>query len=521
MRTFRMVFLIIGLFCLSPMFTVAEGTKDIFLNDSVTAKNTSTLVIDSISVDLFTQKIQISWTLTTSETVGFIEIHRQREDGNFNAIHQTSSLAQDFFTDLTSDPSQHNYYYFIVARHPDGNAFATSLAHRAAFQNAPVGDPCARTVEISWEPYSVTTSSGAPQPVQGPFTQQQLWVSFNSQNYQMISSMSAEANEYTLPVTQSFYYCFLIRSVDNQNNVTSTSNRSCVYVQVPEVPEFNYLASASIPDGNTVVIKDHSDNTASSPNYVIRRGVSPTQIDQEVASFGTDDSPIMYEDVEVPVNSHSWFYQVEVLDSCKKSILFSNIVETVFLEGEAIDEATTRLRWAIPEGWAEGIARFEVYRKLPSEAGFVLMSELSPIETDFDDSWVGFDPDEFYKAVYQLAAVQNDGNPYGYQEKSFSNHVILERTIQLNMPNAFRPDSDIEVNRLFKPKFSYKEVQSYEMRIYNRWGQLVFETNNVEEGWDGTFNGSKAPAGAYNYVVRYEDQNGMLVEKAGMVVLVR
>jgi hypothetical protein len=55
------------------------------------------------------------------------------------------------------------------------------------------------------------------------------------------------------------------------------------------------------------------------------------------------------------------------------------------------------------------------------------------------------------------------------------------------------------------------------MVIYNRWGQLVFETTHPAEGWDG----KDAMAGVYNWVISYSDYLGKVFKMRGSVTLVR
>jgi gliding motility-associated-like protein len=71
-------------------------------------------------------------------------------------------------------------------------------------------------------------------------------------------------------------------------------------------------------------------------------------------------------------------------------------------------------------------------------------------------------------------------------------------------PNAFKPDAD-GMNDLFHPIAS--NVSKFHLTIYNRWGQFIFETNDIEAGWDGNIKGEKCPAGLYVYVADYEFQD--------------
>ena len=65
-----------------------------------------------------------------------------------------------------------------------------------------------------------------------------------------------------------------------------------------------------------------------------------------------------------------------------------------------------------------------------------------------------------------------------------------------HIPNAFTPNGDGN-NEVFKPVLI--NYQNYELRIYNRWGELMFQTTDVNEGWDGTYNGSPVQQGVYLY----------------------
>ncbi|MBK6888776.1 MAG: gliding motility-associated C-terminal domain-containing protein [Sphingobacteriales bacterium] len=69
------------------------------------------------------------------------------------------------------------------------------------------------------------------------------------------------------------------------------------------------------------------------------------------------------------------------------------------------------------------------------------------------------------------------------------------------VPNAYSPNNDA-VNDLFIPKFQCEPL-SYYFRIYNRWGEKVFETNDFSQGWDGMFSNSIAPLGVYVWAIEF------------------
>ncbi|CAN5192282.1 hypothetical protein BH09BAC2_BH09BAC2_13470 [soil metagenome] len=89
----------------------------------------------------------------------------------------------------------------------------------------------------------------------------------------------------------------------------------------------------------------------------------------------------------------------------------------------------------------------------------------------------------------------------------------------LYVPNAFTPDGDGR-NDIFKPiAVGIKQINYF--RVYNRWGQLVFLTNQINKGWDGTFKGKPQDAAAYVWMVEGVDYTGRVINQKGSVVLIR
>lgn len=98
--------------------------------------------------------------------------------------------------------------------------------------------------------------------------------------------------------------------------------------------------------------------------------------------------------------------------------------------------------------------------------------------------------------------------------------IYLEPVLLVTAPNAFTPNHD-NLNNTFKPHILNMRRQGYYLRIYNRWGQMVFETTNPDESWDGTFKGEPCNPGAYIWMVEYQDYNGKPESRKGSVMLLR
>ena len=89
------------------------------------------------------------------------------------------------------------------------------------------------------------------------------------------------------------------------------------------------------------------------------------------------------------------------------------------------------------------------------------------------------------------------------------------------IPNAFTPNGDGK-NDYFRIFGTPPEnITKYNFQIYDRWGQRIFSTTNIEEGWDGTSKGQYCPAGVYVWEIFYEDGKKTRVTNHGTVMLLR
>lgn len=88
----------------------------------------------------------------------------------------------------------------------------------------------------------------------------------------------------------------------------------------------------------------------------------------------------------------------------------------------------------------------------------------------------------------------------------------------LFIPTAFSPNGDTQ-NEIFRVRGAC--LKSMRLSIFNRWGELVFTTNDIEKGWDGTISGSAADSGVYAYSLEAELIDNTKVSKSGNVTLLR
>ncbi len=100
--------------------------------------------------------------------------------------------------------------------------------------------------------------------------------------------------------------------------------------------------------------------------------------------------------------------------------------------------------------------------------------------------------------------------------KEFNIKVIINYFLEA--PKAFTPNGDTHNDKFL---FESKNIKTFNLKIFNRWGNIVFETDDLLEGWDGTCNGKMQNIDTYTYIVKAETGSGYKFEKKGSLLLLK
>ncbi len=113
-------------------------------------------------------------------------------------------------------------------------------------------------------------------------------------------------------------------------------------------------------------------------------------------------------------------------------------------------------------------------------------------------------------------------NSYGCAKSDSINIEVIEshcREPYIFVPNAFTPEQTESGNHILYVRST--EIEEVYFAVYNRWGKPVFETNNINEGWDGTYKGEKLPPAVYVYYLKATCKDKEKLIKKGNVTLIR
>ncbi len=145
----------------------------------------------------------------------------------------------------------------------------------------------------------------------------------------------------------------------------------------------------------------------------------------------------------------------------------------------------------------------------------------------------GSDPNGIYTWIPgEFLSCVNCPNPIATPPEAMTYTVLFEDTngcevkekVRIHfdpliyVPNTFTPDGRGN-NEMFRVEGG--NIQGFKLLIFNRWGEKVFESNNIKEGWDGTYKGLNCPDGTYVWKLSYQDYGSVWHDRVGHINLLR
>ncbi|MBL3657489.1 T9SS type B sorting domain-containing protein [Fulvivirga sediminis] len=264
----------------------------------------------------------------------------------------------------------------------------------------------------------------------------------------------------------------------------------------PEIPS----NIATIVEGQSIMLK--WSGTAGTNQYTILRGEN-----NAYEPIGSSTTP-SYADQNLNTEEGNYCYRLGITDNCgNSSPNNTNGVCSIFISGYFDRENTAHLSWNEYNGYANGVSSYLIEKtyldgsSTTTDVG--MATTYDNVETDDSEQVV----------IYRVIARPNDSF-----ENSISNPVTLIKPNNIYFPNAFTPDQNGN-NDTFRIHGKY--ITSFSLMIYNRWGELIFATDNMEESWDGTYNGKILPLGTYALVAEMTDMAGRNIKKTGTIMLLR
>jgi gliding motility-associated-like protein len=288
-------------------------------------------------------------------------------------------------------------------------------------------------------------------------------------------------------------------------SITITPNASPLFIQVGPFCSGGTISPLPTSSTNGISgIWSPAINNAATTTYTF----SPTLITGECASTQTMSIIIS------PIITSTWF---EVVCVSELPFLWNGIsyngagIYSYYTETAGGCDSTAILNLSIsPTPLTSFIPSITLFTESPQLVAFTNTGVgAATYSWDFGDGAFSSEdnPEHLYAEnsnghTITLVAVSSEGCIGTYQVS-----IEFDEGLVYYIPNTFTPDHD-EYNQTFRPIFtSGFDPYNYEMLIFNRWGEIIFETHDVTYGWDGTysFTNSICQDGVYSYKIAFKN----------------
>ena len=468
--------------------------------------------MDSVSIDPVSGNAILAWFQdTTPDTEWYYILHF--EGGNWIKRDSVFGITNTFYTSSYSALGGSETFR-IYAADSCKNPSAWSMEMHTEFLSAEL-DACNSLIRVHWNRY--INWPGA--------VNYAVYRSDNAGSFSLLTvSPDTLIEDYS--IVQGHTYCYFVVAVDAASPTarTSTSNRVCVLAEIPLAPLFNYITTATVTGPGQVLVRAYADPAADVREYKVMRADAYAGPYMQVGTIPfTGTTMINFTDQSANTSEQSYYYRMIVTDTCGIDIDTSEVGRTILLTGSRNENFTNTVSWNEYQVWLGGVSYYSLFRSIdgvPDPAP--LVANIAPGSTDFIDNYAEIALTTDGKFCYYVQAYEGAGNVYGFRDTSTSNETCVIASPIVFIPNAFIPGAArSDMNSEFNPFKLFVDVQTYSMRIFNRFGEEIYVTSATQKGWDGTFDGKPVEGGVYVYLIKMVANDQTKIERRGTVTLIR
>ncbi len=317
------------------------------------------------------------------------------------------------------------------------------------------------------------------------------------------------------PDYASINYRYFIRVVNSCGFEGPSSDTLGTFEQLKYLPDKQYVYNATVVDDSKVLITWNRSKELDFARYFLwkgKRDQQPNEFVMEVDFAKVTDT--IYLDEAVDVNNASYCYYLVMLDTCGNYGPQGQLFCTTLLSGKA-SYFSNQLTWQPFLYSDEQPFSYQLYKFAPSSPVRIDVGDFSSTQTETVDTKFNVDDGRY---TYRVDVLHEPHGTMGVTAISTSNKVDLKQKPYIMVPNAFSPNRDA-VNDTWDIHDVF--VKDFHLRVYNRWGMLVFETLDKNSKWSGEDQYGQAITDTYIYVVTYTGWGDEVKTERGQVTVIR
>lgn len=484
---------------------------------SIIVRNIRPVTPDIRSVNIVNNIPVLSWYPSSSPEVSGYQVYKENPYGSGNFFPYPANnqiVTSTSFVDVSA--SDLLVRYAIVAVSPcnsgllgEGNALdGTTGPHSSIIVTSKI-DTCTRRITLDWNPYEnwregvdfyiihLRRNNGQDQPLD----------TLSNTTFVFEDALNGDVLEFWIEAKEK-----------NQSN-TAVSNKLRMVINVNRPMDFLYLTNITIDAATQKPIISWNWDTDSDFGFAtLYRRKDTTGVwnaIQSINSIGSSNNSIS--DLTAAADSNRYYYKIIATDNCGTEIS-SNIGSTILLGGNTREGFINRLNWTDFDFELASLDAYKIHKVVNLiDQNLASLPENQNIFFDEIDISKQAEANSCYYIVAE-AGLSIQGAASRLLESS-SNIICLEHQAILWYPNAFIPDGK---NNVFKPAVALSNtISSYSLQIYDRNGGRIFESTDVQTGWDGKKGGELLSQGIYAYIVRFTLSDGSQHSQDGTVMLIR
>ena len=455
-------------------------------------------------------EIVIDWLPSVSpEVTGYVVL--EVTSTSFIPIDTVNTVTEYRLPFTPSDPNAANRQFLVVALDPCNNDSPQSSIVSAMSLSGMNGTGCTRDLLLSIDRASLGGFL--------PATSLELFVSVNGSPFTSAgtSPPTAETIAYR-DANDGENLCFYVEAVLTNNAGRARSEVFCQMIAINQ-PVVDFALYGVEIDAAGNLSFQYEDNllqpVATDEQLVITRTGGVLEF-APLANFSTGAlNPFILPPLAQPLQPDETF-RFRLTDDCGREVT-TNAVEPVYLTVRGLIPGQNQLSWTALFNGLDGETSYDVFLV---DAGTTLVPLVSNL-TDLGFAHV-VDGNASGEICYIVRA---NFRPEGAATtESFffnSNTACVVPKPELYLPNAFSPNGD-GVNDVFRPFFSSPpQAEGFLLQVWDRWGSLVHETTDFQEGWDGTKELQILPSGVYVYVLQYTAGEDDQRQRSGTVNMLK
>lgn len=482
-------------------YSACNGLDSFVSNvQSIDQNMPSYLMIDSVSFDYSTQKISVGWKKNPSaDTKGYWLY-------NFKNSVYDKILETDKTTAILNDFDKTNPSFFSLASFDSCNLFAPiDSAHKAVYLSAKL-DTCNQSIDFIWNKYKGEGWTNI---------NQYLMINKNNTGFNgQIPLQPNQVNHFINGITLGDNLCYYVRTEEITTKKTSSSNTICFITKKPAPPKINYLNNVTVDSDVSIKLNFTEDNSADTDSLIIEKQENSSGFMTFMRiKFETSKPYYEIEDFSVNIDNASYSYRVKTIDKCRSVSSVSNIGKSILLLKPTFKDNKYEFIWSLYNGWEKGISNQTIeISENRSTWNFLENKNNSTMMFTYSKEKLISDSLCFRIKDHE------ETNSYNLSSTSTSNIECVYAISSFFIPGTINPYSN---NNLLKIYGKGIDNSRGRIEIYNRWGEKLFETENLEEGWDGKINNEYAPLGSYMYKASFYDQLNNYYLRTGSVFIIR